>query len=109
MISHNHRQPKLRQTQTFTGQQKDQRVTDNGDGTLTIQVLIAGLNFRYGPDGTRLSVDAGIFRFQFLVAHGGTPANPDDDEEIEGSFEILQDTAGRADRDFCDDIHDTIG
>jgi hypothetical protein len=56
-----------------------------------------------------LSVDAGIFRFQFLVDHGGTPTDPDDDEEIEGSFEILQDSAGRADRDFCEDIHEFIG
>jgi hypothetical protein len=96
-------------TVTFAGQQKDQQVTDNGDGTLTIQVLIAGRNFRYGPDGTRLALDAGIFRFQFLVDHGGTPTDPDDDEEIEGSFELLQDTAGRAGIDFCDDIHDIIG
>ena len=96
-------------TATFVGQQKDQQVTDNGDGTLTIQVLIAGRNFEYGPDGTRLSVVGGIFRFQFLVDHGGTPTDPDDDEEIEGSFEILQDSGGRADRDFCEAIHEFIG
>jgi len=96
-------------TATFAGQQKDQQVTDNGDGTLTIQVLIAGRNFEYGPDGTRLSVVGGIFRFQFLVDHGGTPTDPDDDEEIEGSFEILQDSGGRADRDFCEAIHEFIG
>ena len=57
----------------------------------------------------RVDLFAGLFRFQFLVDHGGTPTDPDDDEEIEGSFEILQDTAGRAGRDFCDDIHDIIG
>jgi hypothetical protein len=97
-------------TVTFAGQQKDQQVTDNGDGTLTIQVLLTGRAFAYGPDGTRfLFLDAGMFRFQFLVDHGGTPTDPDDDEEIEGSFEVLQDV-GRADiADFCDVIHDIIG
>jgi hypothetical protein len=97
-------------TVTFAGQQKDQQVTDNGDGTLTIQVLLAGRAFAYGPDGTRfLFLDAGMFRFQFLVDHGGTPTDPDDDEEIEGSFEVLQDV-GRADiADSCDVIHDVIG
>jgi hypothetical protein len=99
-------------TVTFAGQQKDQRVTDNGDGTLTILVLVAGRSFAYGPDGTRfLSLDAGTFRFQFVVDHGGTPTDPDDDEEIEGSFELVKE-AGRADtagRDFCEDIHEFIG
>jgi hypothetical protein len=99
-------------TVTFAGQQKDQQVTDNGDGTLTIQVLVAGRALAYGPDGTRfLFLDAGMSRFQFMVDHGGTPTDPDDDQEIEGSFELLQE-AGRADtagRDFCEDIHDIIG
>jgi hypothetical protein len=99
-------------TVTFAGQQKDQRVTDNGDGTLTILVLVAGRSFAYGPDGTRfLSLDAGTFRFQFVVDHGGTPTDPDDDEEIEGSFELVKE-AGRSDtagRDFCEDIHEFIG
>jgi hypothetical protein len=105
----------LANDKTFTvaqaGQQKDQRVTDNGDGTLTILVLVAGRSFAFGPDGTRLFLDAGTFRFQFLVDHGGTPTDPDDDVEIEGSFELVKE-AGRADtagRDFCDDIHDFIG
>jgi hypothetical protein len=98
-------------TVVFTGQQKDLRVTDNGDGTLTILVLTAGRQSAYGPDGTRLFLDAGTSRFSFLVDHGGTPADPDDDEEIEGSFELVKE-AGRSDtagRDFCEDIHEIIG
>jgi hypothetical protein len=100
---------------TFTvavaGQQKDLRVTDNGDGTLTILFLVAGRQFAYGPDGTRLFLDAGTFRGSFLVDHGGTPTDPFDDVEIEGSFELVKE-AGRADtadRDFCEDIHEFIG
>jgi hypothetical protein len=86
-------------------------VTDNGDGTLTILVLVAGSQFAYGPDGTRLFLDAGTFRFKFMVDHGGTPTDPFDDVEIEGSFELVKE-AGRADtanRDFCEDIHEFIG
>lgn len=105
----------LANDKTFTiasaGQGKDLRVTDNGDGTLTILVLVTGRTFAYGPDGTRLFLDAATFRFQFLVDHGGTPTDPSDDEEVEGSFELVKeaghvDTAGR---DFCEDIHDFIG
>ena len=98
-------------TVVVTGQQKDLRVTDNGDGTLTILVLGAGHASAYGPDGTLLFLDAGTFRFSFVVDHGGTPTDPFDDEEIEDSFELVKE-AGRsdtADRDFCEDIHEFIG
>jgi hypothetical protein len=98
-------------TVDLTGQQKDLQVTDNGDGTLTIVTLIAGRQFDYGPDGTRLFVDAGEFQFKFMVDDGGTPTDPFDDVEIEGSFELVRDV-GRTDlagRDFCGDIHEFIG
>jgi hypothetical protein len=98
-------------TVAIAGQQKDLRVTDNGDGTLTILVLVAGRQFAYGPDGTRLFLDAGTFRFSFMVDHGGTPTDPFDDVEIEDSFELVKE-AGRSDtagRDFCEDIHEFIG
>jgi hypothetical protein len=105
----------LANDKTFTvavaGQQKDLRVTDNGDGTLTILVLVAGRQFAYGPDGTRLFLDAGTFRFSFEVDHGGTPTDPFDDVEVEDSFELVK-QAGRSDtagRDFCEDIHEFIG
>ena len=98
-------------TVDLAGQQKDLRVTDNGDGTLTILALMAGRQFVYGPDGTRLFVDTGTFQSKFLVDDGGTPADPFDDVEIEGSFELVRE-AGRRDlagRDFCEDIHEFIG
>lgn len=104
----------LANDQTFTvvvnGQQKDLRVTDNGDGTLTILVLGAGRQSAYGPDGTRLFLDAGTFRFRLLVDHGGTPTDPFDDVLLE--FLGFVKEAGRsdtADRDFCEDIHEFIG
>jgi hypothetical protein len=86
-------------------------VTDNGDGTLTIPGMGAGMSKYLGPDGF-LFLDAGQFRFEVLIDHGGTPTDPSDDEEIEGTFRVVRDRTGRNDTegcDFCDDIHEFIG
>lgn len=99
-------------TVIVTGQQKILRATDNGDGTLTQLVLVAGHSSAYGPDGTLLFLDAGTFRFELLVDHGGTPTDPSDDDEDEIEFLGVVKEAGRADtadRDFCEDIHEFIG
>lgn len=77
---------------------KDLRVTDNGDGTLTILILSTGNAVLYGPDGKAIARNPGQVRFELVVDHGGTPTDPDDDEEI--SFEIVKESTGRSD-DFC--------
>jgi hypothetical protein len=84
-------------------------VTDNGDGALTILGMGAGMSKYLGQDGF-LFLDAGQFRFE--VDHGGTPIDPSDDEEIEGTFRVVWDLTGRNNTeacDFCDDIHEFIG
>jgi hypothetical protein len=105
----------LANDKTFTivnvGQSKDLKVTDNGDGTLTILVARNGAQFVYGPDGTRLFIASGRLRFEIRVDHGGTPTDPADDEFLEflggdDEFTGRDDTAGR---DFCADIHEFIG
>jgi hypothetical protein len=98
-------------TNVFTQVNKDLKVTDNGDGTLTIPGMGAGMSKYLGPDGF-LFLDAGQFRFEVLIDHGGTPTDPSDDEEIEGTFRVVRDLTGRNDTegcDFCDDIHEFIG
>jgi hypothetical protein len=100
--------------QTFTitaaGQQRDLKVTDNGDGTLTIEGMLAGVQKAYGPDGTLLFIDSGTVRFEFLVDHSGTPSDPTDDEFIRDlgvtAMHGRVDTAGR---DFCQDLVTIIG
>jgi hypothetical protein len=77
---------------------KDLRVTDNGDGTLTILILSTGNAVLYGPDGKAIARNPGQTRAELVVDHGGTPTDPDDDEEI--SFEIVKGSTGRTD-DFC--------
>lgn len=96
----------LTYTNVYNFTDRNQQVTDNGDGTLTITVATPGSNRWYGSDGKLLFVSAGTFWFQFMVDHAGTPTDPSDDVEIQDSFvgvkEAGQDqTAGR---DFCEDL-----
>ena len=89
---------------------KDLKVTDNGDGTLTILVLNAGGGKTLGPDGKLLFSDSGLIWFELLIDHGGTPTDPSDDEFL--GFELVKGSTGTNDsegRDFCDDIHQFIG
>jgi len=92
----------------FNGVDKDQRVTDNGDGTLTILVLVTGNETWYGPDGNVLFRNPGQVRFELLVDHGGTPSDPSDDEFLE-FLGVVKGSTGRNDldgRDFCDDLRE---
>jgi len=94
-------------TQIFAVHNRDLQVTDNGDGTLTILAQGTGSSRWYDTDGNFVLADPGQFRFQFLVDHMGTPDNPFDDVEIDGSFQVIRDSTGRNDtqgRDFCADL-----
>jgi hypothetical protein len=79
--------------------EKDLRVTDNGDGTLTILILATGNAMLYGQDGKAIARDPGQIRLELVVDHGGTPTDPSDDEELD--FLIVRDSTGRSD-DFCE-------
>jgi len=78
---------------------KDLRVTDNGDGTLTLLILTTGNAVLYGPDGKVIARNPGQTRVEILVDDGGTPADPSDDEFLEFLGEVKEST-GRSD-DFC--------
>ncbi|PZF80168.1 hypothetical protein [Jiangella anatolica] len=88
---------------------KDLRVTDNGDGTLTILVLSTGNETVYTPDGKALHRNPGQIRFEILVDHGGTPTDPSDDEEI-AFLGIVKGSTGRNDDfgEFCDDVQEFL-
>jgi hypothetical protein len=79
--------------------EKDLRVTDNGDGTLTVLVLATGNATVYGADGKAIARNPGQTRFELLIDHGGTPTDPSDDEII-NSLGVVKPSTGRTD-DFC--------
>jgi hypothetical protein len=94
-------------TEVFNILTKDLKVTDNGDGTLTLLRLATGSFKVFGPDGEFLFNDPGQIRFELLIDHGGTPTDPSDDEFLE-FLGIVKGSTGRSDtegRDFCADVH----
>ena len=78
---------------------KDLRVTDNGDGTLTILGLATGNDVFYGPDGKVIGRNPGQVRVEILVDHSGTPTDPSDDVFL--GEELVKGSTGRND-DFCE-------
>lgn len=84
---------------------KDLKVTNNGDGTLTVLALATGSHKVYANGKLFLS-DPGQVRFALLVDHGGTPSDPTDDQLI-ADLGIIKESTGRNDlegRDFCEDF-----
>ena len=85
---------------------RDQTVTDNGDGTLTIVTMGAGGDRWYASNGSLTLNDAGTIRFAVLVDNNGTPADPNDDVFLE-DLGIVKPSTGTNDtegRDFCEDF-----
>lgn len=78
--------------------EKDLRVTDNGDGTLTVLILSTGNAVLYGPNGEAIARNPGQTRFELVLDDGGTPTDPFDDVELD--FRVVKESTGRSD-DFC--------
>ena len=87
-------------TSVATVTEKDMRVTENGDGTLTILILSTGNAVLYGPDGKAIARNPGQTRFEILVDDAGTPNDPSDDEFL-GRLGTVKESTGRTD-DFCE-------
>ena len=86
-------------TEITTTMTKDLRVTNNGDGTLTILVLATGNSVVYDESGKAIARNPGQVRYKILIDHGGTPKDPSDDEFLE-FLGIVKESTGRTD-DFC--------
>lgn len=87
-------------TSFSTVRDKDLRVTDNLDGTLTILVLTTGNSVLYGEDGKVIARNPGQVRFELLIDNGGTPTDPSDDEFLE-FLGLVKGSTGRSD-DYCE-------
>jgi hypothetical protein len=93
-------------TEIFTVHAMDLKVTDNGDGTLTIISLQTGGDRLYDTSGKLVLNDPGQIRSEVLIDDNGTPGDPFDDELLEDHGLVFGST-GRNDtqgRDFCDDL-----
>ena len=79
-------------TAAFKVIEKDQRITDNGDGTVTALILATGTAVLYGENGKAIARNPGQTRFEILFADDGTFL------EFLG---VVKESTGRSD-DFCD-------
>ena len=94
-------------TEVDTVLDKDQRVTNNGDGTLTVLILATGNATVYDENGTAIARNPGQVRYKILLDHNGTPRDPSDDEFLE-FLGTVKGSTGRTD-DFCATIVNAIG
>jgi hypothetical protein len=85
-------------TSVATVTEKDQDITVNDDGTLTILILATGNAVLYGEDGTAIARNPGQLRFEILVDEGD-PSDPSDD--VVTRLGVVKGSTGRSD-DFCD-------
>jgi len=89
---------------TYSFSSKDLRVTDNGDGTLTILSQGAGNFVSSGSHSSVVLRSTGIQRVEVLIDHAGTPTDPSDDEFLE-FLGVVKEQTGRNDLgDFCEDF-----
>ncbi len=94
-------------TRVFTANSRDTRITDNGNGTITIVVSAAGGSRFYDSAGRLVLKDPGAVRYSFAVDYHGTPGDVEDDTDVPDSFQVLKPSTGHSDlstRDFCDDL-----
>jgi hypothetical protein len=94
-------------TNVFTSNSRDQKIVDNGDGTITITFFASGGSRFYDSDGKLVLRDPGQSRFAVDVDYNGTPGDPSDDVEIANSFRVVRGSTGNSDlseRDFCADL-----
>lgn len=88
------------------GVDKDAKVVDNGDGTLSIIALSTGTERYYDTNGRLLFTNNGQIRYEVLVDDNGTPTDYTDDGEgvFVGIIKPSTGTNGTVGRDFCDDL-----
>ncbi|MCD2442899.1 hypothetical protein LQ757_11515 [Agromyces sp. SYSU K20354] len=87
--------------------EKDLKITDNGDGTLTILVLVTGNATTFGPDGKAIARNPGQVRFEVLIDHNGTVDDPSDDVFL-ADLGLVKGSTGRSD-DFCAAVVPILG
>lgn len=95
-------------TNSSTVNNRDDKIVDNGDGTITIVAQASGADRWTDKNGRLVLVDSGTFRYSIAIDYHGTPGDVSDDTEVPDSFTIVRDSTGRniIDRHFCDDLYE---
>lgn len=78
---------------------QDVRLTNNGDGTITILYQTPGAARSFGPDGRLVFIDPRPSWYEVVIDLKGTPNDPSDDTVI--SEEVVREVAAHVDKDFC--------
>jgi hypothetical protein len=94
-------------TNVFAVNTRDHTIVDNGDGTITITDFASGGSRYYDTNGNFVLKDPGQVRYAVDIDYNGTPGDPNDDVEVDGSFRIVRASTGNSDfsnRDFCADL-----
>jgi hypothetical protein len=91
-------------TTVSSGRGGEKRITDNGDGTLTILNQYTR-NVLFISAGQVVARDTGVFRFEQRWDHGGTPTDRTDDVLL--GFQIVKDTGQKGAR--CSVVPQAIG
>ncbi len=94
-------------TEVFTANNRDHKIVDNGDETITIFGQGSGVSRLYDTNGRLVLQDPGNVRYAVDIDYNGTPGDASDDVEVPDSFRIVRDSTGRNDtagRDFCADL-----
>ncbi|MFE5672270.1 hypothetical protein ACFQ58_11765 [Agromyces sp. NPDC056523] len=78
---------------------KDLKITDNGDGTMTILVLATGNAAVYDESGKAIARNPGQVRYEVLIDYGDDITDPSDDVFLE-FLGLVKGSTGRTD-DFC--------
>jgi hypothetical protein len=90
--------------------EQDLKVTDNGDGTVSILSQVPGPETIYGPDGQLLLTSGGTMQLLAVIDFAGTPLDPSDDQFV--SQELVSSNGGkpqRGDFNHCDSFHTLTG
>lgn len=93
-------------TQVGSYQGGTHQVTDNSDGTLSVVIQYTRNLVIYNQDGQRISQDTGLFAFELLFDHAGTPADPSDDVLLE---QVGTDRNTGLTADLCEVLVEAIG
>ena len=80
---------------------QDQRIEDNGDGTITIRYRGHFNETDYNPDGSVAFRTQGVDTLVLVIDINGTPSDPDDDELLSEDYLGFTGHDGREGVDFC--------